>query len=66
LNKYYKIIDKKFSNKKKAKRLYLRIKKIKTRFLVKKTNKKYRKKIRIYYLLDALEKYLEKKINYKN
>jgi len=63
LNKIYKVIDKKFYKKQKAKKLYLKIKKVKPKFFVNKTNKKYRKKIRIYYTLDALEKYLEKKIN---
>ena len=62
LKKIYVIIDKKFSKEKKARKLYLKIKKIKPKFFVNKNNKKYRKKIRIYYLFDALEKYLGKKI----
>lgn len=65
LNKIYKIIDKKFSKESKARKLYFTVKKIKPKFLINKNNKKYNKKIRIYYLLLEIEKYLEKKLNIK-
>ena len=60
LNKIYRIIDKKFSKKQKARKLLFAIKKIKTKF----KNQKSIKKQRIYYLLIELEKYLEKKFNF--
>ncbi len=60
LNKIYRIVDKKFSKKQKARKLLFAIKKIKLKY----KNKNSIKKQRIYYLLVELEKYLEKKFHF--